>query len=117
MKKSIYRIRFVNQETVYEVYAKEVAEGEIFGFIEVENLIFGETTSLVVDPSEEKLKAEFNGVKRIYIPLHSIIRIDVVEKEGVAKVIPLGNQPSNVSTLPHSIYSSSNKPKKPDTSE
>ncbi len=36
---------------------------------------------------EEKLKNEFAGVKRSYIPLHAIIRIDEVEKEGVGKVI------------------------------
>jgi hypothetical protein len=40
----------------------------------------------LVDPAEERLKNEFSGVKRSYIPMHSIIRIDEVEKEGPAKI-------------------------------
>lgn len=115
-KKSIYRIRFLNQGTVYEVYAKRISESEIFGFLEVEGLIFGETTSLVVDLSEERLKTEFQGVKYTYIPLHAVIRVDVVEKEGVAKVIAMPQDGSNVSTFPSSLYAPS-KVKKPETPE
>jgi hypothetical protein len=40
----------------------------------------------LVDPGEEKLKNEFSGVKRSYIPLQAIIRIDEVEKEGAARI-------------------------------
>jgi len=32
------------------------------------------------------LKSEFSGVKRTYIPMHAVIRIDEVEKEGNAKI-------------------------------
>ena len=42
--------------------------------------------ALVVDPSEEKIQTEFAGVKRTYLPLHSVIRIDEVRKSGVSKV-------------------------------
>jgi len=87
VKKHIYRIIFLNQNKVYEVYAKHVLESELFGFIEVSDLVFGSSEGLVVDPSEEKLRAEFNCVKRFYVPLHSIMRIDEVEKEGVAKIV------------------------------
>ncbi len=48
--------------------------------------MFGERTQLVVDPSEEKLKSEFASVKRSFIPLHSVVRIDEVDKEGAAKI-------------------------------
>ena len=71
---------------MYEIYARAIYQSEMYGFIEVEELVFGERTQLVVDPGEEKLKNEFNGVKRSYIPMHSIIRIDEVEKEGAGKV-------------------------------
>ena len=36
---------------------------------------------VVVDPTEEKLKSEFTGVKRSFIPMQAIIRIDEVEKK------------------------------------
>ena len=55
----IFRIMFVNQGKVYEVYARRVSHGELFGFIEVEELLFGERSSVVLDPSEERIKASF----------------------------------------------------------
>ena len=51
-----------------------------------EELVFGERSGVLVDPSEEKLKAEFEGVKRSYLPMHAIVRIDEVTKEGVGKI-------------------------------
>jgi hypothetical protein len=69
----------------------------MFGFLEVEEFVFGETTALVVDPSEEKLKTEFSDVKRTYIPMHSVLRIDEVNKEGVGKITEGGQ--NNVSYL------------------
>lgn len=59
----------------------------MLAFIEVADIIFGEKSKLVVDPTEERLKAEFSQVSRTYIPLHSVVRIDEVEKEGVNKII------------------------------
>jgi hypothetical protein len=85
-KKSLFRISFANQEEIFEIYVRSIKESEIFGFLEVEELVFGEQTALVVDPSEEKLKMEFNGVKRVFIPMHSVIRIDEVTKQGASKV-------------------------------
>jgi len=85
-KQQIFRVIFINQGQVYEVYAREIFQSELYGFIEVEEFVFGERSQVVVDPSEEKLKAEFSGVKRSYLPMHSIIRIDEVEKEGVSKI-------------------------------
>ena len=36
--------------------------------------------------SEEKLKAQFDGVVRSFIPMHAIIRIDEVERLGTPKI-------------------------------
>ena len=84
-KKSTYRVSFHNQGKVYEIYARKVHQSGLFGFIEIEDLVFGEKSSVVVDPSEEKLESEFSGVQRTYIPMHSMIRIDEVEKTGHPK--------------------------------
>jgi hypothetical protein len=99
-KKTLYKVVFHNQGKVYEVYARNVNQGAMFGFIEVEKLVFGEKTSLVVDPSEENLKAEFDAVTRTYIPVHSIIRIDEVNKQGASKVTPSEN--GNI--MPFPVY-------------
>lgn len=85
-KKKVYKIIFRNHDQLIEVYASGVSQGSIFGFIEVEELLFGERSQVVVDPSEDALKNEFKGVTRTLIPLHAIIRIDEVEKQGVGRI-------------------------------
>ncbi len=72
----------------------------MLGFIEIEQLLFDQKTTVVVDPSEESLKAEFDGVKRVYIPVHSIIRIDEVEKQGHAKITKRSGSGDNVTAFP-----------------
>lgn len=104
-KKTLYKVVFMGQGQVYEVYARSVGHGDLFGFVEVEELVFGERTTLVVDPSEEKIKSEFAGVKRTYLPLHSILRIDEVEKEGLSKITKV--EGSNVAQFPMPIYTPS----------
>ena len=81
-----YRVSFHNQGKIYEIYARNVSQSGLMGFVEIENIVFGERTTLVVDPSEEHLKSEFDGVSRTYIPMHSVIRIDEVEKSGPSKI-------------------------------
>jgi hypothetical protein len=84
----IYKITFFNQGQTYEIFARQVAQGGLMGFVEVEDLLFGERNQMVVDPSEERLKAEFEGVQRTYIPMHAIVRIDEVEKQGHGRILP-----------------------------
>ena len=83
---ALYKVIFYNQSEVYEIFARAIYQSDMYGFIEIEEMVFGERSQLLVDPAEEKLKGEFTGVKRSFIPLHSIIRIDEVEKEGAAKI-------------------------------
>ena len=98
----LYKVMFMNQGKVYEVYARSVSHGGLFGFIEVEELVFGERSRVVVDPTEERIKTEFAGVKRSYLPMHAIIRIDEVEKEGTAKISDA--EGGNVAQFPMPVY-------------
>ena len=97
----LFRIKFVSQDKIYEIYARDVYQGDLYGFVVVEDIVFGETSALVVDPSEEKLKSEFEGVKQTIIPMHSVIRIDEVEKRGTAKVASID---SKIAQFPSPIY-------------
>lgn len=99
--KSIFKIAFFNQGKVYEVFARRVYQGDLYGFVVIEDLVFGERSSVVVDPGEERLKTEFEHVKRTHIPMHAVVRIDEVEKQGVAKISEPG---ANVAMFPASIY-------------
>src|SRR6187200_292396 len=103
----IFKVLFVNQGKVYEVYARKVGHGNMFGFIEVEDLVFGERSTVVLDPSEERIKAEFEGVKRTYLPLHSVLRIDEVRQQGVSKVSAI--EGSNVTPFPVPLYTPGDK--------
>jgi hypothetical protein len=100
----LYKITFLQNDNVVEMYAKNVAESDMFGFIIVENLVFGETTSIVVDPSEERLKEQFKGVKRTYIPMHTVLRIDEVEKAASGKIITRPSSNNKISPLSNNVY-------------
>ncbi len=82
----------------------------MFGFIEIEQLIFGEKSSVVVDPSEENLKTEFSNVTRTYIPMHSVIRIDEVNKQGTAKITKASENGENI--MPFPVYTHTNDAEK-----
>src|SRR5688572_28401170 len=101
----IFKVLFVNQGKVYEIYARKVAHGGLFGFVEVEELVFGERSTVVLDPAEERIKSEFEGVKRTYLPLHSVLRIDEVKKQGVSKITAFEGA-ANVTPFPSPVYSS-----------
>ena len=101
-KKQLFRVIFMSQGEVYEIYARSIDHGAMFGFIEVEELVFGERTTVVLDPSEEKIKSEFKNVKRTYLPMHTIIRIDEVDKQGVSKISKL--EGGNVAQFPLPVY-------------
>ncbi len=104
-KKQLFKVVFMSHGQVYEIYARHVGHGEMFGFIEIEELVFGERSSLVVDPSEEKIKSEFENVRRTFLPMHSIIRIDEVDKQGTSKISKV--EGSNVAQFPLPIYTPS----------
>jgi hypothetical protein len=91
--RKIYRIVFFNQGNVYEIHAHRVQQSDLYPFVQVEDMIFGERSKVLIDPSEEKLKSEFSGVTRTHIPMQAIIRIDEVEAAGQNKIVagPAGN--------------------------
>ena len=105
----IFKVSFLNQGQVYEIYAKSVRQGELYGFVEVADLVFGQHQGLVVDPSEERLKQEFAGVRRTLIPMHAVIRIDLVEQAGQTRIRAL-NGDAKVTPFPGPIYTPGKTP-------
>ncbi len=103
----IFKVLFVNQGKVYEVYARKVSHGGLFGFVEIEELVFGERAGLVLDPSEERIKSEFEGVKRSFLPMHAVLRIDEVTTRGASKITQFEG---NVTPFPTPVYTPSNDP-------
>ena len=80
-KKRMYRVSFYNEGKVFELYVRSVSSSNLFGFVELEDIVFGEKSKILVDPGEENLRTEFANTKRIFVPMHSLIRIDEMQKE------------------------------------
>ena len=97
----LYKISYYNQDKVYELYAKQVYESDLYGFLTIEEIVFGSQSGLVIDPSEEKLKTEFESVKRSFVPMHSVIRIDEVKEQGMCKIKDTKSK-GNISSFPSS---------------
>ena len=55
MAQPIYKVLFQSQNQVYEVYARQIFQSDMWGFIEIEEFLFGERSQILVDPSEEKM--------------------------------------------------------------
>jgi len=86
-EKPTFRIQFHNNNKIYELYAHEVGQSDMGGFIEIGQIIFGEHSKLLIDPAEEKLKHEFANVKHTYIPHFAVIRIDEVDRCGKSRIL------------------------------
>ena len=84
--KRIYKVIFLNHGKVYELFAHSAVSSGLYGFIEVEDLIFSNTKGLVVDPTEERMRDEFTGTKVLHLPMHSVVRIEEVEKRGTCLI-------------------------------
>lgn len=112
----IYRVIFNNQGEVYELYTRYIYQSEMYGFVEVEELLFDEgqiTAQADANPADnitakasfDKLKQKFTGVKRSFIPLPSVIRIDEMEKLGMVMLSPSKDDPKgNVRHFPSTDF-------------
>ena len=100
-KEPLYRVQFISNGERYELYVREVSQGGLFGFVEIGDFVWDTHTSLVLDPSHEKLKSEFGDVTRTYVPMHNVLRIDEVKKQGTAKITQLSDK---VTPFPSPIY-------------
>ncbi len=97
----VYRVLFVQQDRIYEVYVRGVYQSDLYGFIEVEEFLFGERGGTIVDTSEERLRAEFQDVGRVFLPIASVLRIDEVERRGTARITDSKTtEQDNITRLP-----------------
>jgi hypothetical protein len=106
MPKTLYKVTFFNQGKVYEIYARSVASGSLWGFTEVSDLVFepaGE--GLVIDPTEDRLREEFKDTRVLHLPMQSIVKIEQVDRRGplairdgatVEKIMPFPVMPPKV---------------------
>lgn len=86
-KSRLYKITFLNQGKSYELFARNVQSSDLWGFTTIADLVFDDASdTLIVDPSEEKLRDEFKDTKVLHLPIQSILRIEEVERRGTAQI-------------------------------
>lgn len=78
----LYKIIFLNHGKVYELYSESVSSSGLWGFVEVANLVFDKSDGLVVDPTEEKMRQEFESARVLHLPIQSVLRVEEVDKRG-----------------------------------
>ena len=90
MAKPLYKVTFLNHGRIYELYARSVASGSLWGFTEVAELVFDVHDGVVVDPTEERLRDEFGNTRVLHLPMQSVVRIEEVEKKGQSAIRDAG---------------------------
>ena len=85
-EKRLYRVVYVNKDKVYELFVEQVYSADLWGFVVLEGFVFGSHTEMLIDPAEDRLRSEFEGVKRSFVPMQAIIQIDEVEKRGKVRI-------------------------------
>ena len=86
MSKPLDKVTFLNAGKVYELYARHVGSGALWGFTEVGELVFDVNEGLVVDPTEERLRDEFGNTRMLHLPMQSIVRIEEVERKAQSAI-------------------------------
>ncbi|HEY6940331.1 DUF1820 family protein [Dokdonella sp.] len=83
----LYKVCFLSQGKSIELYARHVSSSHLWGFTEIGDLVFATTgEGLVVDPTEERLREEFQDTTMLHVPMHAIVRIEEVARRGVAAI-------------------------------
>ncbi len=86
MSKALYKVSFLNHGKVYELYAQRVSSGELWGFIDVAELVFDVRDGVVIDPTEEQLRSEFADTRVLHLPMQGVLRVEQVERKGKAAI-------------------------------
>jgi hypothetical protein len=89
-EKTYYKVSFSLDQEMYQVCARHVESSNLYGLIEIGDFIFPEN-KLVYNPGEDRIRREFQGIQRTWLPYHAIVRIDEVRdsQESEVKIVPL----------------------------
>lgn len=88
--KTYYKVTFSNEKELYQVCARRVVSSDLYGLVEIGDFIFPKN-KLLYNPGEERIRREFEGIRRTWVPYHAIVRIDEIsdERESEIKIVPL----------------------------
>jgi hypothetical protein len=96
----LFKVTFLNHGRIYELYARHVSASSLWGFTEVGELVFDINDSVVIDPTEERLRDEFGNTRVLHLPMQSIVRVEEVEKKGQSAIRDAATGESVVTMFP-----------------
>jgi len=83
----LYKVSFHNRGQVYELFCRKVGTSDLsYGFVELSEMVFESDGGVVIDPTEERLRDEFEDVEVVHLPINSIVRVEQVKKRGTAVI-------------------------------
>lgn len=82
----LYRVAFLNHGKVYELYCTGVTSSGLWGFVEISGMVFDDSDTMVIDPTEDKMRAEFEDVDVLHVPMHGVLRVEEVKNKGQAVI-------------------------------
>jgi hypothetical protein len=81
--KKLYKVTFLSEGKTLELYAHQVASSALWGFTEVGDIVFdAQGEGLLIDPTEEKLREQFQNTRVLHLPMQCIVRVEEVEKRA-----------------------------------
>lgn len=83
----LYKVSFLNRGQVYELFCRKVVGSQLsYGFVELSDLVFEADDTVVIDPTEERLREEFEDLEVLHLPIGAVVRIEEVRKRGTAVI-------------------------------
>lgn len=77
--KKLFKVTFTNEKhEAMQLYAEDVNSAEMLGFIEASGLVFIDSSDLIINPEDDKLKKLFKDTSRVLFPINSVVRVEEV---------------------------------------
>jgi hypothetical protein len=95
----LYRVNYINQNQVYEIYARQISTEQLLGFMSLSGIVFDHRDQVVIDPVEEQLKAEFSDVEVLHVPIQQVLKAEQVKTKKSCKIRAL-KQHNVITSMP-----------------
>ena len=88
--KKLFKIQFLDsKKEILTIHASKINTSSLLGLLEVEDIVFVNSSEILLTPADDKVRIEFKDVERTFLPVSSIIRVDEITMEKETPVIRL----------------------------
>ena len=77
--KKLFKVTFISEEQKpTQLYAEEVCAADILGFVEASRLVFIDSSDVIINPEDDKIRKMFENTTRVMFPINNVLRIEEV---------------------------------------